>query len=171
MVVAPGEGVPQVAVAFPDTVVNDGVTVTAFAAAPPAPAVFCTLAVSATAWPATSVDAGGDAKLTASPAAAWIVVAGLVVAAPVTAVPEPADVPFAVAVNVIVPEPDTVQLYVYAWDPPAAMVVAPGATVPQVAAAEPVTVVTVGVTVTALAAAPPAAFCTFAVSVTTCPAT
>jgi hypothetical protein len=110
MVVAPGEGVPQVAVALPDTVVNDGVTVTAFAAAPPAPAVFCTFAVSATACPATSGDAGWPEKLTASPAAAWIVVAGLVVAAPVTAVPEPADVPFAVAVNVIVPEPDTVQL-------------------------------------------------------------
>jgi hypothetical protein len=53
---------------------------------------------------------------------------------------------------------------------PAAIVVAPGEAVPQVAAALPVRGVKRGVTVTPFAAAPPAAFCTLAVSVTDCPA-
>ena len=51
MVVAPGVAAVQVADAVPVTVVTDGVTVTPFAEAPPAAAVFRTFAVSVTACP------------------------------------------------------------------------------------------------------------------------
>ena len=110
MTVAPGVTAPQVAAAVPVAPVIVGVTVTAFAGAPGVGAVFRTLAVSVTAWPATRGEAGWAAKVTASPAGAWTVVAGAVVAAATSAAPVPADVPFAVAVNVIVPAPDTVQV-------------------------------------------------------------
>lgn len=106
--VAPGEAVPQVAAALPVTVVKRGVTVTPSAAAPPA--AFCTFAVSVTAWPALRGVCGWDAKSTVSAAAAWIVVGGDVVTVPLSTVPVPAAVPFAVAVNVIVPTPATVHV-------------------------------------------------------------
>ena len=110
IVVAPGEAVPQVAAALPVIVVKRGVTVTSVAAAPPA--AFRTFAVSVTDWPALRGVGGWDAKLTVSAAAAWIVVGGDVVTVPLSTVPVPAAVPLAVAVNVIVPAPFTVQVNV-----------------------------------------------------------
>ena len=106
-----GEAAPQVAEA-PPAPVAVGVTVTPFAEAPPAGAVFRTLAVSVTAWPALTVAGGWAWKVTARPAAAWTVVAGLVVAAAVSAAPELAAVPLAVAVKVTVPAPAGVQVKV-----------------------------------------------------------
>jgi uncharacterized protein (DUF983 family) len=171
--VAPGATTPQVAAAVPVAPEIVGVTVTAFAGAPGVAAVFRTFAVSATTCPATYEAAGCAANATDRPAAAWTVVAGVVVAAAVSAAPVPAAVPFAVAVNVIVPEPDTVQLYVYGCVAPAVIAVAPGVTAPQIADAVPVTVLTDAFTVTPFAVAPPAAavFSTFTVSATTCPVT
>jgi hypothetical protein len=90
----------------------DGVTVTPFAVAPPEAAVFSTFAVSVTTCPATYEAAGCAANATDRPAAAWTVVAGVVVAAAVSAVPVPPAVPFAVALKASEPAPDTVQLYV-----------------------------------------------------------
>ena len=106
-----GLAAPQVAEA-PPAPVAVGVTVTPFAEAPPAGAVFCTFAVSVTAWPALTVAGGWAWKVTARPAAAWTVVAGLVVAAAVSAAPELAAVPLAVAVKVTVPAPAGVQVKV-----------------------------------------------------------
>ena len=66
--------------------------------------------MSVTACPALTCAGGCAAKVTASPAAAWTVVAGVVVADAESAVPVPAAVPLALAVNVSVPAPDTVQV-------------------------------------------------------------
>jgi hypothetical protein len=105
-----GEAAPQVAEA--PVPVAAGVTVTPFAVAPPAGAVFCTFTVSVTAWPALTVAGGWAWKVTANPAGSWTVVAGLVVAAAVSAAPELAAVPLAVAVKVTVPAPEGVQVKV-----------------------------------------------------------
>ena len=110
MAVAPGVAAPHVAAAVPVAPTTVGVTVTPLAAALPAAAVLLTFAVSVTACPATRGDAGWAAKATASAAGVWTVVAGAVVAAPTSAVPVPPAVPFAVAVKVSVPAPETVQL-------------------------------------------------------------
>ena len=69
-----GEAAPQVADA-PPAPVAVGVTVTPLAEAPPAGAVFRTLAVSVMAWPALTVAGGWAWKVSASPAAAWTVTA------------------------------------------------------------------------------------------------
>ena len=161
MTVAPGVVAPQVAGAVP---ANVGVTITPFAEAPPATAVFRTLAISVTACPALTVADGWAAYVTASPAAAWTVVAGLVVTAAVSGRPVFAAVPLAVAVKAMVPAPDGVQVKVKGTVAPAAMAVAPGLAAVQVAVT-PVPA-PVAVTVTPLAAAPPRAFYTLTVSAT-----
>jgi len=107
---APGEAAVQVAAAVPLTVFTVGVTVTEFAAAPPAGAVLRTFAVSETSCPALT-DAGGcAAKVTARPAGAWIVVAGVVVAEVVSAFPLFAAVPLTVATTASVPAVRGVQV-------------------------------------------------------------
>jgi hypothetical protein len=106
-----GEAAPQVADA-PPAPVAVAVTLTPLAEAPPAGAVFCTLAVSVMACPALTVAGGWAWKVTASPAAAWTVVAGEVVTAAVSATPELTAVPLAVAVKVTVPAPEGVQVKV-----------------------------------------------------------
>jgi hypothetical protein len=59
--------------------------------------------------PAAGAGSGADTRVPAvTSAAVWIVVAGEVVARPVMAVPVPPAVPFAVALKVSVPAPDTV---------------------------------------------------------------
>ena len=85
-------------------------TVTAVAEAPPEAAVFRTVAVIATACPALTGDGGWAEKLTDRPAAARTVVAGEVVADALSGRLVLAAVPLAVAVKVMVPAPEGVQV-------------------------------------------------------------
>jgi hypothetical protein len=72
--------------------------------------VFDRLSVTVNACPAFTGVREGATDVAVTTAAVCTVVAGLVEAAATSAVPVPAAVPFAVAVKVIVPAPDTVQL-------------------------------------------------------------
>jgi hypothetical protein len=110
MVVPPGVTGPQVAEAVPLAVVASGTTVTEFAAAPLAPAVLRTFAVRETDCPALTVPGGCAAKVSASAAGAWTVVAGEVVADAVSALPLLAAVPFTVATMERVPVVSGVQV-------------------------------------------------------------
>ena len=74
--------------------------------------MFATLAVSVITCPALTGEGGWARKVTDRPAAARTVVAGAVVAAAESGVPEFAAVPLAVAVKVSVPAPETVQVKV-----------------------------------------------------------
>jgi hypothetical protein len=155
----------------PPAPVAVGATVTPVAEAPPAGAVFRRLAVRVMAWPALTVAGGWARKVAARPAAAWTVVAGAVVAAAASAAPEFTSAPFAVAVKVVVPAPDGVQVKVNATVELAVMTEEAGLAAVQLAEAPPAPVA-VGVTTTLVAEAPPAAtlFRTLAMSVTTWPA-
>jgi len=70
MVVAPGAAVEHVAEAPAPVAV--GVTVTPFAGAPPAGAVFWTFAMSVMTWPELTGDGGWAAKVTVSAAGPWM---------------------------------------------------------------------------------------------------
>ena len=107
MVEEPGEALPQEA---PPAPVKVGATVTPVAEAPPEVAVLRTLAVSVTAWPALTGEGGWAEKVTARPAAAWTMVAGEVVAEALSGRPVLAAVPVAVAVKVMEPAPEGVQV-------------------------------------------------------------
>jgi hypothetical protein len=109
MAVAPGLAGWQAASAVPLAFAAVGPTTTPSATAPPTGAVFTTLAVSVSTRPALTGDGGWATKATAIPAAARTAVEGDVVAEATSGVPVPAAVPLALAVNVIVPAPDTVQ--------------------------------------------------------------
>ena len=74
--------------------------------------VFASVSVTVKACPVLTVVADGTTELAVTEAAVWTVVAGAVVADAAITVPVPADVPFALAVKVIVPEPETVQVKV-----------------------------------------------------------
>jgi hypothetical protein len=73
MTVAPGAAAVHVAEAPVPAAV--GVTVTPFADAPPAGAVFRTFATRVTTWPALTGDGGWAATVTASAAGAWMLTA------------------------------------------------------------------------------------------------
>ena len=99
-----GAGAPVQETPAPES--DDAVTL---AAAWP---VFASVSVTVKACPVLTVVADGTTELAVTEAAVWTVVAGDVVADAAITVPEPADVPFALAVKVIVPEPETVQVNV-----------------------------------------------------------
>jgi hypothetical protein len=99
-----GEGAPVQETPAPES----DAAVTLAAAWP----VFASVKVTVKGCPVLTVVADGATELAVTEAGLWTVVAGDVVAVAAITVPEPADVPFALAVNVIVPDPDTVQVKV-----------------------------------------------------------
>jgi hypothetical protein len=87
----------------PPAATKDGVTVTLFAAAPPAGAVFVTFTVNVTDCPTLIVAGGCVAKATLSPATAWTVTPFVLTGPADSAAPVFASVPLAVARNVSPP--------------------------------------------------------------------